>query len=106
MMRWKISFRAYIHGLIKLTPCCLVPLGVLLVYGLVKKFLTLYGIRRYIIGSQKRVLKVTDLLFTGREKIPARNSIYAHAQDYALSDELVVAILKAFFRNHFTDNRQ
>jgi hypothetical protein len=35
-------------------------------------------------------------LFTGHEKIPARNSIYAHAQDFAVSDELLLAILKAF----------
>jgi hypothetical protein len=30
------------------------------------------------------------------EKIPARNAIYAHAQDFAASDELLLAILKAF----------
>jgi hypothetical protein len=31
-----------------------------------------------------------------KEKIPARNAIYAHAQDFAASDELLLAILKAF----------
>jgi hypothetical protein len=36
------------------------------------------------------------LLSTGQEKIPARNSIYAHAQGFAVSDELLLAILKAF----------
>jgi hypothetical protein len=36
------------------------------------------------------------LLSTGQEKIPARNYIYAHALDFAVSDELLLAILKAF----------
>jgi hypothetical protein len=31
-----------------------------------------------------------------QEKIPARNAIYTHAQDFAASDELLLAILKAF----------
>jgi hypothetical protein len=31
-----------------------------------------------------------------QEKIPARNAISAHAQDFAASDELLLAILKAF----------
>jgi hypothetical protein len=31
-----------------------------------------------------------------QEKIPARNAINAHAQDFAASDELLLAILKAF----------
>jgi hypothetical protein len=31
-----------------------------------------------------------------QEKIPARNAMYAHAQDFAASDELLLAILKAF----------
>jgi hypothetical protein len=30
------------------------------------------------------------------DKIHARNSIYAHAQDFAMNDELLLAILKAF----------
>jgi hypothetical protein len=30
------------------------------------------------------------------EKIPARNAIYAHAQDFSASDELLLANLKAF----------
>jgi hypothetical protein len=35
-------------------------------------------------------------LFTGEDKIPKGNSIYAHAQDFALSDELLLAIIKEF----------
>jgi hypothetical protein len=31
-----------------------------------------------------------------QEKIPARNAIYAHAQDFSARDELLLAILKAF----------
>jgi hypothetical protein len=31
-----------------------------------------------------------------QEKIPARNSIYTHAQDFSAGDELLLAILKAF----------
>jgi hypothetical protein len=31
-----------------------------------------------------------------QEKIPARNAIYAHAQDFSAGDELLLAILKAF----------
>jgi hypothetical protein len=31
-----------------------------------------------------------------QEKIPARNGIYAHAQDFLASDELLLSILKAF----------
>jgi hypothetical protein len=30
------------------------------------------------------------------KKIPARNSIYAHEQDFAMCDELLLAIMKAF----------
>jgi hypothetical protein len=33
---------------------------------------------------------------TDQEKIPSRNSIYAHEQDFTMSDELLLAILKAF----------
>jgi hypothetical protein len=36
------------------------------------------------------------LLSTNQEKIPARNLIYTHAQDFAVSDELLLAMLKAF----------
>jgi hypothetical protein len=36
------------------------------------------------------------LLSAYQEKIPARNAIYAHAQDFVTSDELLLAILKAF----------
>jgi hypothetical protein len=31
-----------------------------------------------------------------QEKISARNAIYAHAQDFAARDELLLAILKTF----------
>jgi hypothetical protein len=31
-----------------------------------------------------------------QEKIPARNAIYAHAQDFSAGDEMLLAILKAF----------
>jgi hypothetical protein len=37
-----------------------------------------------------------NLLSAYQEKIPARNAIYAHAQDIAAGDELLLAILKAF----------
>jgi hypothetical protein len=36
------------------------------------------------------------VLSTYQKKIPARNAIYVHAQDFAASDELLLAILKAF----------
>jgi hypothetical protein len=36
------------------------------------------------------------ILSAYQEKIPAGNAIYAHAQDFAASDELLLAILKAF----------
>jgi len=36
------------------------------------------------------------MLSTDHEKIAARNSIYAHAQDFAISDELLLVIVKAF----------
>jgi hypothetical protein len=36
------------------------------------------------------------VLSTYQKKIPARNAIYAHAQDFAAGDELLLAILKAF----------
>jgi hypothetical protein len=37
-----------------------------------------------------------SLLSAYQEKIPAWNAIYARAQDFAVSDELLLAILKAF----------
>jgi hypothetical protein len=37
-----------------------------------------------------------EILSAYQEKIPARNAIYAHAQDFAMSDELLLANLKAF----------
>jgi hypothetical protein len=36
------------------------------------------------------------LLSAYQKKIPASNATYAHAQDFAASDELLLAILKAF----------
>jgi hypothetical protein len=41
-----------------------------------------------------------------QEKNPARNVIYAHAQDFAASDELLLAILKAFIPQLLKHNRQ
>jgi hypothetical protein len=40
----------------------------------------------------KTAYKYTYCAF--HEKVPARNAIYAHAQDVAASDELLLAILK------------
>jgi hypothetical protein len=43
-----------------------------------------------------------------QEKSPARNAIYAHAQDFSAGDELLLAILKAFIPqllNKTTDSR-
>jgi hypothetical protein len=39
---------------------------------------------------------VGELLSAYQEKIPARNAIHAHAQDFAASNELIPAILKEF----------
>jgi hypothetical protein len=39
---------------------------------------------------------VTQIQSAYQEKIPARNAIYAHAQDFLAGDELLLAILKAF----------
>jgi hypothetical protein len=36
------------------------------------------------------------ILSTVHEKIPARDSIYAHAHDFVVSDKLLLAILNAF----------
>jgi hypothetical protein len=35
-------------------------------------------------------------IYDKKKKIPASNAIYAHAQDFSASDELLLAILKAF----------
>jgi hypothetical protein len=43
------------------------------------------------------VSSLSQLHSTDHEKIPARNSIYAHGQDFAMSDDLLLAILKALF---------
>jgi hypothetical protein len=37
-----------------------------------------------------------NVLSAYQEKIPARNAAYAHAQDFAASGQLLLAILKAF----------
>jgi hypothetical protein len=39
---------------------------------------------------------VTNALSAFHKKVAARNVIYAHAQDVAASDELLLAILKTF----------
>jgi hypothetical protein len=49
-----------------------------------------YGILQSLHANAGRVLSAYQ------EKIPARNAIYAHAQDFSAGDELLLAILKAF----------
>jgi hypothetical protein len=39
------------------------------------------------------------VLYTDRRMIPARNAIYARAQDVVVYDELLLAILSAFAQN-------
>jgi hypothetical protein len=39
---------------------------------------------------------LTHVLSAYQEKIPAKNAINAHAQDFSAGDELLLAILKAF----------
>jgi hypothetical protein len=36
------------------------------------------------------------MILAGTPTVPARNTIYAHVQDFAASDEFLPAILKAF----------
>jgi hypothetical protein len=36
------------------------------------------------------------ILSAYQEKIPARNAMFAHAQDFSAGDELLLAILKTF----------
>jgi hypothetical protein len=44
-----------------------------------------------------RISSLTQqLVSTDHEKISARNVLHAHAQDFAMSDELLLAILKVF----------
>jgi hypothetical protein len=55
-----------------------------------------------------RQLSFTQVLSAYQEKIPARNEICAHAQDFTASDELLLATLKAFIPpplNKHQDNR-
>jgi hypothetical protein len=47
-------------------------------------------------GRKVVTSNVTELLSSYQEKIPARNVIYAHAQDFIARDKLLLAILKAF----------
>jgi hypothetical protein len=47
-------------------------------------------------SASGREESVSFLLSAYQEKIPARNAIYAHAQDFSAGDELLLAILKAF----------
>jgi hypothetical protein len=37
-----------------------------------------------------------DVLSTDHEKVPAINSIHRHVQDFEMSEDLLLAILKAF----------
>jgi hypothetical protein len=41
--------------------------------------------------------RTMELLSAHQKKLPARNAIYAHAQDFSASDKLLLAVLKAFF---------
>jgi hypothetical protein len=50
------------------------------------------GSRKYEDGC----LVLRCILSAYQKKVPARNAIYAHAQDFAASDEMLLAILKAF----------
>jgi len=43
-----------------------------------------------------------SVLSTDQEKIPARNSIYAHAQDFAESDVLLLAFVLQPLNKHHT----
>jgi hypothetical protein len=48
-------------------------------------------------------LVVRQVLSNDHEKIPAMNSIYAHEQDFAVSDNLLLANLKAFIPQQLTE---
>jgi hypothetical protein len=45
--------------------------------------------------TKNKVQKV-EILSAYKEKIPARNAIYAHAQDFSAGGQLILAIPKAF----------
>jgi hypothetical protein len=49
-----------------------------------------------ITKAMKRQSTSTRVLSAYQEKIPSRNAIYAHVQDFSAGDELLLAILKAF----------
>jgi hypothetical protein len=46
-------------------------------------------------SSQRLSPEIRTVQSTDHDNIPGTNSIYAHAQSFAMSDELLVAILKA-----------
>jgi hypothetical protein len=50
----------------------------------------------FILCSDKMMCLKWQVLSAHQEKIPARNAIYAHAQDLSAGDEILLAILKAF----------
>jgi hypothetical protein len=50
-----------------------------------------------VLSTLAAIKAVHQLLSVYQEKIPARNAIYAHAQDFSAGDELLLAIVKAFF---------
>jgi hypothetical protein len=52
--------------------------------------------RKTYITVETSGLHESWVLSAYQEKIPARNTIYAHAQDFSAGDELLLAILKAF----------
>jgi hypothetical protein len=55
-----------------------------------------YCILELVLLGSHFVHHLVFLLSAYQEKIPARNEIYAHAQDFAVGDVLLQAILKAF----------
>jgi hypothetical protein len=55
-----------------------------------------------LIPKEKLSIK---LLSAYQEKIPARNAIYAHAQDFEASNELLLSILKAFITQPLNKQR-
>jgi hypothetical protein len=70
-------------------------------------FVPLINLRKFVIAIQCTTMNarimyafspntLLQVLSAYQEKIPARNAIYAHAKDFATSDEMLLAILKAF----------
>jgi hypothetical protein len=48
--------------------------------------------------NDPKYLPNLNLLSTDHEKIPAMSSMYVHAQYFAMSDELLLAIMKTFLQ--------